>query len=112
MRTTVAALAAGLLLAAAPAFTQPPGQAVPYKILFDPDRDVSQAREGPKNTLLVTVQFTLTQVGPTTEDISKAYKILIKENGRTVGEADVPRPKPSEDLSVVLAMDISGSMNE
>jgi VWFA-related protein len=111
MRTFAAALAAGLLLAAVPAFTQSPGQAVPYKIVFDPDRDVSQEREGANNTLYVTVRFRVEgkQVAPA---VAKQYKILIKEDERPVREVDVPQPKPVEDLSLVLAMDISGSMNK
>ena len=110
MRTSVAVLAAALL-AAVPGFTQSPAQPVPYQILFDQDSDVSQAREGPKNTLYVTVRFRV-EGGQVAPEVAKQYRILIKEDGRVVGDAGVPQPKPSEDLSAVLAMDISGSMNE
>jgi VWFA-related protein len=108
MRTPVAILAAALLVAAVPVLAQQP---VHYKLIFDPKRDVSQGEEGPDNTLYVTVRFKI-EGGQVTPEIAKQYKILIKENGNRVGEVDVPQVKPSEDLSLVLAMDISYSMNE
>jgi VWFA-related protein len=112
MRTPVAILAAALLVAAVPVLAQRPGQnPVHYWIDFDRDRDVSQGEEGPNNTLYVTVRFKI-EGKKLTPEVAKQYKILIKENGREVGTVDVPQVKPSEDLSLVFAMDISGSMNE
>jgi Ca-activated chloride channel family protein len=112
MRTPVAVLAAALLVAAVPALAQRPGQGpAPYRIVFDPARDVSQGREGPNNTLYVTVRFKI-EGEKLTPEVAKQYKILVKENGNIRDRKDLPQVKPSEDLSLVLAMDISGSMNE
>jgi VWFA-related protein len=114
MRTSVAVLGGALLLAALPALAQQPAQTpVPYKLIFDPDQ-VSQGREGANNTLYVTVRFTISQVGEVKGDAWKEYKILIKENGNKVKVVDMPQPEvvQEDDLSLVLAMDVSGSMNE
>jgi VWFA-related protein len=112
MRTSVAVLAAALLAAAVPLLAQQPGQnPAHYRIIFDPAGDVSWGREPPKNILYVTVRFKI-EGGQVTPEVARQYKILVKENGNRVGEVDVPQVKPSEDLSLVLAMDISGSMNE
>jgi Mg-chelatase subunit ChlD len=67
--------------------------------------------EAGKPVRYVKVKFTVTRQGTTTSDVGKQYKIRIEENNHAVKIEDFPTPKASEDLSVVLAMDISGSMN-
>src|SRR5213079_1140473 len=65
-----------------------------------------------KEGLYVTVRFTITRAAGGGEAPGADYKIVIEEDGRRVREEDVPRPTPSEDLSIVLALDTSGSMSE
>jgi VWFA-related protein len=101
-----------ILVAAAPLLAQP--ATVNYKIDFDPTRDVTlldQNEAGVKG-LFVKVRFSITVEGSAPDDPTTQYKILVEENGHKVHEDDVPRPSPVEDLSVVLAMDTSGSMTE
>ncbi len=100
------------ILAAAPLLAQPPAPI--YKIEFDPNRDVAlfdQNDAGVKG-LFVKVRFSITIEGAAPDDPNTQYKIIVEENGNKVHEDDVPRPTPTEDLSVVLAMDTSGSMTE
>jgi VWFA-related protein len=104
----------GIFLAAAPLLGQPPAT-FHYKIDFDPNRDVTlldQKTDGGAKGLFVKVRFSITVEGAAPDDPNTQYKILVEENGHKVHEDDVPRPTPVEDLSVVLAMDTSGSMNE
>lgn len=97
-----------------PALSQPTTK-VPYRIDFDAGRDVTlddkDAKSG-KEGLFITVRFTITLEGDGTEVLGNDYRIVIEEDGHRVREEDVPRPTPSEDLSVVLAIDTSGSMKE
>ena len=89
--------------------------AVPYRIAFDSGRDVTmQDRDEKtgKEGLFITVRFTITLEGNAAPAPGTDYKIVIEEDGHRVQEEDVPRPTPSEDLSVVLAIDTSGSMKE
>ncbi|MCI0643125.1 MAG: VWA domain-containing protein [Gemmataceae bacterium] len=112
MRKFFAVLFAVVLAAAVPALGQDKA-AAPYKIDFEPARDVtlSDKDDAGKQGLFVTVRFVITLDGaPETAGVE--YKIIIEEDGQRVKEEDVPRPTPSEDLSVVLAMDTSGSMKE
>ena len=88
---------------------------VPYRIEFDSGRDVTmhdKDEKSGKEGLFITVRFTISVEGDAAQEPGADYKIVIKEDGRRVGEEDVPRPAPSEDLSVVLAIDTSGSMKE
>ncbi len=89
--------------------------AVPYRIDFDSGRDVTihdgDAKTG-KEGLYVTVRFTITRSAGAGEPPGTEYKVVIEEDGHRVREEDVPRPTPSEDLSIVLALDTSGSMKE
>jgi VWFA-related protein len=100
------------LLLALPLFGQSPSAA--YKIHFDPARDVTllDANAAGTSGLFVQVRFSITVEGAAAEDPSTQYKILVEENGHKVHEDDVPRPTPSDDLAVVLAMDTSGSMKK
>lgn len=99
-------------LMALPVLGQAPS--IQYKIEFDPARDVSlldQSATGASG-LFVKVRFSISVEGVAPDDPKTQYKILIEENGRKVHEDDVPRPTPSDDLAVVLAIDTSGSMKE
>ena len=58
------------------------------------------------------MRFTVTLEAGAKDDAGADYKLLIEEDGREVKSVDVPRPTPVEDLSVMLALDTSGSMNE
>jgi VWFA-related protein len=88
---------------------------VPYHIAFDSGRDVTMEDRDPKTGkegLFITVRFTITVEGNGSEAPGTDYKIIIEEDGHRVREEDVPQPTPTEDLSVVLALDTSGSMKE
>jgi VWFA-related protein len=61
-----------------------------------------------KSTLYVTVQFLLTRDGQPAYDV-KPEEIVVKENGRQVGDLQV-LPPTAAPLTTVLAIDISGSM--
>jgi Mg-chelatase subunit ChlD len=108
MRAFLAVFGGCWLLAALPALAQQENRPL-YKIDQEPVTTYT-VDEGGKQVRYVKVNFTVTRQGEPARDLGKNYKILIKENGHKVKEEDVPRPKPTEDLSVVLAMDISGSM--
>jgi Mg-chelatase subunit ChlD len=68
------------------------------------------AERNGRNVKMVTLRFTITRQGQQTEEVGKEYKIWIFEEKTKVAEVDVPRAKRSEDLSAILALDISGSM--
>ena len=114
------AVSCAILLAALPALllTTSPilGQAdstadIPYEIKFDPGNDVSMhTRHDGKEGLFITVKFTVILRSKGQRIDSSDYKIAIEEDGQLVKEIDVPVPKPVEDLSVVMAVDTSGSM--
>lgn len=112
MRALLAA-AGALALATLPALGQP-SAANPFKISFNPARDVQLTSEtdAAGNTVrYVTVRFTITRVGEVQNpEEYKQYKIRIKEKGKFVKEVGVPEPTASDDITAVLAMDISGSM--
>jgi VWFA-related protein len=91
-----------------------PAPTVPYKVEFDPLRDVT-VLEGEKDNagkLLVRVKFAITLKGNQVENIDSEYKLRIEENDLLVKEIAVPKPAPSEELSVVTAIDTSGSMKK
>lgn len=110
MRAIVVLLGIAIVL---PALGQPQTK-VPYRIEFDAGRDVTMHDKDAKGNegLFITVRFTITVEGDGAEAPGTDYKIVIEEDGHRVKEEDVPRPTPSEDLSVVLAIDTSGSMKE
>jgi VWFA-related protein len=84
--------------------------AVPFEIVFDPSRDV-QEEGGTGKGLQFTVSFKVIRHKGASE--GKDYKIVIEEDGREVARLEVPPPaKANEDLSAVLAIDISGSMEK
>jgi Mg-chelatase subunit ChlD len=96
-------------VAVLPALGQP-RQAAPFEIVFDPNRDV-QEEGGAGKGLQFTVAFKVIRHKGATD--GKDYKIVIEEDGREVARLDVPPPaKVPEELSAVLAIDISGSMEK
>src|SRR5262249_35031356 len=86
-----------------------------YQLLFNLD-DISQQQDAKlPNTLWITVKFTIKQLREVKGDEWKDYKIVIKERGQESARVGMPKPVPPpvrEDLSLVLAMDYSGSMKE
>jgi VWFA-related protein len=86
----------------------------PYKVEFDHARDVEQLDRNADGTqgIYIKVRFSITLEGSTVDKIEGDYKLIIEENGHRVGGVDVPRPKLSDALSVMLALDTSGSMKE
>lgn len=110
MSTRVAFLMV-LLALATPLLAQGPP---PYKIDFDPQRDVALLDRDDKGRsgLFVNVRFTITLAPGAQVDPGKEYKLIIEEDGFQVKEVDVPRPTPVEELNVMLALDTSGSMKE
>jgi Mg-chelatase subunit ChlD len=109
MRSLLAIFVAALLLAALPALAQQTGRPL-YKIDQEPVETYTTDDAG-KAVRYVKMKFTVTRQGEPADDVGKNYKILIEENNHRVKVEDVPRPTVSDDLGVVLAMDISGSMS-
>jgi len=114
MRFLVVVVAGSFLFAAVPARGQK-AASVPYQIDFDPQHNVEQLdRYDNKDGLFLSVRFTITLKGKEVEESSnapdKTYKLRIEEDGKFVKSVELPKPQPSEDLAVVLAMDISGRM--
>jgi VWFA-related protein len=106
-------LAAGLALAALPALGQTPAKS-PFSVEFDPEHGVTQevspeVRDGKKG-LHFTVRFSIVRHGGTAAEPGKDYKVVVEEDERVVAKLDVPEPKLSEEVSAVLAIDISASM--
>src|SRR5437879_1399546 len=103
-------IAAGFLAAALPAAGQLSAKA-PFTVEFDPNRDVNQidAPTG-KQGLWFEIKFKIIRHGGKADEPGKEYKVVVYHDKREVTRLDVPAPKPSEELSAVLAIDISGSM--
>ena len=99
---------AAVCLLAASLVTQTPT----YVIEFDPNRDVTLLDQDDKGQtgLFIKVRFGVAVEGFAVVDLKSETKVVIEENGNRVYEADVPRPRPIEDLDIVLALDVSGSM--
>lgn len=97
------------------ATAQPKKAKNPYQVDFDRSKDVeqlSQSPDGTKKAIFVRVRFAITLDGANIDKLGEDYKLVIEEDGQRVKEVDVPRPTVSEDLSVMLALDTSGSMKE
>ncbi len=106
----VRTFALGLMLAVtAPLLAQLPDGPL-FKIDQEPVETYTRDEAG-KQVRYVTVKFTVTRAEAGTSEVGKHYKILIEENNHRVKVEDVPDARPNQDLSIVLAMDISGSMN-
>jgi VWFA-related protein len=97
-----------LLVSAAPLVLAQQGGGGGYKIheeLYDSHVD----RQNGVPVRLITVRFSITHEGKDAEDLGGDYKVILYELGREVARVDLPRAT-SEDLSVILAVDISTSM--
>jgi Mg-chelatase subunit ChlD len=102
-----------LALAVLEASAQSIKEKKPYEVTFDPVKDVEQlTRHEGKDGIFIKVQFSITVNGVSAEKIEGDYKIVIEENGKRVREIDLPKLEVSEAISVILAMDTSGSMKE
>src|SRR5439155_7933459 len=89
-------------------------QQLPYRIDFNSksDEDLIQfnrKKSGGDNEIMLTVQFLISLVAGIDPEPGKIYKVVIEEDGKFVKEVPITPPKRSEDLVVVMAMDISGS---
>jgi Mg-chelatase subunit ChlD len=91
-----------------PALAQLPDGPV-FRIDQEPVETYTRDEAG-RQVRYVKVKFKVTREGVSTSEVGKHYKILIEENNHRVKVEDVPVPR-ANDLSVVLAMDISGSMS-
>jgi VWFA-related protein len=108
MRRILLGIALLLNCAVLPAIAQPTTAGVTYRLDFDPDRDLTRV---PGEGFQINVRFSITRVSDQVDDADKTYKVVVEEEGVPVKELDVPRPT-TEDLSVILAVDTSGSMSQ
>lgn len=95
--------------------TGQPKKKQPYVVEFDRTKDIErleQSPDGTKKGIFIKVKFAITLDGSKVEKIGDDFKLLIEEDGHLVKEVALPRPTASEDLSVILALDTSGSMKE
>ena len=88
----------------------------PYVVEFDRSKDIERldvSPDGSKKGIYVKVRFYITLEGSLVENVGNEYKLIIEEDGHKVKEVDLQRPPVvSQDLSVILALDTSGSMKE
>jgi VWFA-related protein len=87
----------------------------PYLVEFDRAKDIAQmsvSPDGTKKGIFVKVRFAVTLDGSKVEKLGDDYKLIIEEDGHEVKRVDMPRPVASDDLTVMLALDTSGSMKE
>src|ERR1017187_7496704 len=80
-----------------------------YKVHFDTEQ-LEQALDGTPG-IHVKVRFSFSQDGKKVDKLDGDYMLVIEENGKFVKKIDLTRPAVIEDLSVILALDTSGSMN-
>jgi VWFA-related protein len=109
MRRLLACLLFALLLVV-PAVAQPDAKAPPYAIDFS-DPDQIPPPEG-KSGIYYRIKFTISLEGKDVSKVDGNYDLIIEENGKAVHRMALPRPTVSADLTVMLALDTSGSMNE
>lgn len=111
MRLSVALLTVCGCLTAVPATAQGPGSAL-YRIELDQRRPLVSARDRQgKPALFITVQFQIVQTadGRLATDVARD-EIVVEEDQRRVTELEIHQPAMLDPLTVVLALDISGSM--
>ncbi len=97
-----------------PLFAQPKKKA-PYVVEFDRNKDIERldiSPDGTKKGIYIKVRFFITLDGSKVENVGNEYKLIIEEDGHQVKVVDLQRPVVSQDLSVMLALDTSGSMKE
>lgn len=111
-------LASVIVISAVPAFGQKADKSqkeaaaeVPYKLEFNPKEDLTQFNDA-KGRLMLRVEFSVTPRKGVPIDPDREYTIIIKEDNKIHEKIEMPRPKKQEELAVVLAMDVSGSMRE
>ena len=89
------------------------GSQSPYKVEFNPSEDVIQLNEGRdgKKGVHVLVKFAISLDSKDVDKVEGDYKLVIEENGKRVKVVDLPTlSKVTSDLSVIMALDTSGSM--
>lgn len=104
-----------LALCALEAPAQPKKGKAPYVVEFDRSKDITQTNvspDGTKKGIFVKVRFAVTLDGSKVENLGDDYKLVIEEDGHEVKRVDMPRPVASDELTVMLALDTSGSMKE
>ncbi len=104
-----------LALCAVDAPAQSKKAKTPYLVEFDRAKDITQmnvSADGTKKGIFVKVRFAVTLDGGKIDKLGEDYKLIIEEDGREVKRVDMPRPVASDDLTVMLAIDTSGSMKE
>jgi VWFA-related protein len=97
-----------LALCAVDAPAQTKKAKAPYKVEFDKTKDITQDKT--KNGIFVKVRFAVTLDGSKVGNLGDDYQLIIEEDGHEVKRVDMPRPVASEDLTVMLTIDTSGSM--
>src|SRR6516165_1269805 len=120
MRKSILILAGCLVLTAVPVAGQEavvPQPKLPYLLEFDSksSEDLIQfnrPRPDGGSDIMLTVQFLISPVPGVDPEPGQQYKVRIEEDGKFVRDVPIAPPKRSEDLVVVMAMDISGSMKE
>jgi VWFA-related protein len=82
-----------------------------FTVDFDPNRDVTQI-DAPKGQQGIwwSIKFKIARHGGKADEPGKESQVVVRHDKREVARLDVPAPKMSEELSAVLAIDISGSM--
>lgn len=88
---------------------------MPYLVEFDKAKDITQMNvspDGTKKGIYIKVRFAVTLDGSKVDKLGDDYKLVIEEDGHEVKRVDMPRPVASDDLTVMLAIDTSGSMKE
>src|SRR5579885_3440543 len=111
MHRFLALLLTALLLAAAPALADN-AAGVQYRIDIDRVFPVVRERHG-QSAMYVTVQFKVRHAadGRIATNIGKD-ELVVKEDGLPVSDLEIYRPRGDDQLTTVLAMDCSGSMED
>ena len=109
MRRSLAVFFA-LLLASLPALSQPPEDN--WRIDFDSNKGVTLLdRYKGQEKVFIKIRFSvIPPTGKGAQADRDSYMIQILEDDILVREIPVPVPKATEDMSIVLAVDASGSM--
>jgi VWFA-related protein len=97
-----------ILLTALPAAAQGPFQ---YKIVTEPNVLTAAQNSAGKAGLYITVQFKIVSLaeGTLANNVDKD-EIVVEEDHRRVTDLEIYQPRALDPLTVVMALDISGSM--
>src|SRR5262249_32593387 len=114
MRRALFVLVACLALTALPALGDTEDPNIPFKIAFDPNKDVLQHDKDAsgKEGLFLTVSFGIERIKGWSGEPGVVYKVIIEEEGKKQAEYIVPMTAVEGELAVVLSMDTSGSMRD